>query len=214
MDYFSKIIDDIGLSMHKNCILEFFRLITDGNTRLPEIVKRIGVEKINIDVLKALFSFVLIASKFFIYTKPKFDKITKFEQDPRFINNDNLPDPILNGHRIRYKEKVTFAKLKLERYIHLFIKKNTIKVKAFGVKGVFSNIKSFMKEVFEDLGGDNTLENILDAKSFNSHLSKAEIEKFEINTVNSVSNYVINSIDNLWWSKDLQKNYRIYHRFS
>ena len=180
MEHFAKIIDGLGLSMHKNCILEFFKLITSGDTNLIEIGKRIEVDKENIDVLKSLFKFVIVSSKFFIYIKPKFDQI-------KLQNNIVASDSILDEHKIRYREAVDFAKKKLAKWLQVFIKRNTIKVKSFGFKGVFSNIKSFAKDAITDLGGYGTVEDILKAKSINAQLSDADIDKFETNTVNSVS---------------------------
>ena len=93
----------------------------------------------------------------------------------------------MDEHKIRYREAVDFAKKKLAKWLQVFIKRNTIKVKSFGFKGVFSNIKSFAKDAITDLGGYGTVEDILKAKSINAQLSDADIDKFETNTVNSVS---------------------------
>ena len=155
-------------------------MITSGDTNLIEIGKRIEVDKENIDVLKSLFKFVIVSSKFFIYIKPKFDQI-------KLQNNIVASDSILDEHKIRYREAVDFAKKKLAKWLQVFIKRNTIKVKSFGFKGVFSNIKSFAKDAITDLGGYGTVEDILKAKSINAQLSDADIDKFETNTVNSVS---------------------------
>ena len=70
-EYLSKIIDALGLSIQKKGIIEYFKIIMDSHTNLIEIGKLIGVEKENIEILKALFKFVIVSSKFFIYAKPK-----------------------------------------------------------------------------------------------------------------------------------------------
>lgn len=75
---------------------------------------------------------------------------------------------------------------KLEKFIHLFVKKGTIVVKSFGIRGVFSNITSFMKEAIDDLGGEGGIQDILDSKSVNYRISDEEIDNFENNTVESV----------------------------
>lgn len=66
------------------------------------------------------------------------------------------------------------------------MKKDTIKVKTFGIKGLFSNIQSFFKETFDDLGGEGSIQDILDSKSVNSRLSDAEIDYFEDSTIENV----------------------------
>ena len=72
----------------------------------------------------------------------------------------------------------------MNSFIH---QKRYIKVKSFGIRGIFSNISSFVKEAIDDLGGEGSLQDILDSKSINSRLSDAEIDYFEDSTVENVS---------------------------
>ena len=120
--------------------------------------------------------------------KPKAEEI-KNNDDPKHANfqDKRKPFPILNEYKIRYNEALNYTRSKLEKWIHLFIKKDTIKVKSFGIRGIFSNISSFVKEAIDDLGGEGSLQDILDSKSINSRLSDAEIDYFEDSTVENVS---------------------------
>ena len=102
--------------------------------------------------------------------------------------NSKNYDSILNENEIRYKEALNYAKNRLEKWIHLFVKKGTIKVMSFGIRGIFSGIQSLIKNAFDDLGGEGNIPDLLDSKSANLKISEAEIDKFEDNTVDSVRN--------------------------
>jgi len=116
MDYFSKVVDALGLSIQKKGILEFFKILMNSNTSLLEIGKILGVEKENIEVLKALFKFTIVSSKFFIYVKPKAEEI-KNNDDPKHASfqDKRSPFPILSEYKIRYNEALHYTRSKLEK---------------------------------------------------------------------------------------------------
>lgn len=112
MEYFSKVIDALGLSIQKKGIVEYFKIIANGDTNLLDlgIWKRIGVDKENVEVLKALFGFTIISSKFFIYSRAKFEQIKKdAEAKDKNPENKNKSREILNEHKIRYMETLEYA---------------------------------------------------------------------------------------------------------
>ena len=166
MKCFDKIIDCLGLSIQKNKILEFFSIITSEYSRLSVIGQRLGIYEDHTELLRALITFIVTTSNFFIKTKPKLESVSQVDFK----------------EQIKYEEEIIKFKEVLEKWLDWMIEIGAIKIKSVKEKLNTQNIELLTKRARDEVDDSIHQDKIKDAQQLTSN-----IEKFKTNVIKKVS---------------------------